>query len=439
MKLAAHVLASLALASAAHAAPMPGCGTARLAEALPRPTPASLARAAASRRSTPVPHQVGDQKEFWAWDLGVMPPGFRRVTATCRVVTDGSYLFVEDELAANGKVTAGDVAGLDRALHDVTPMYSVKPSKGILELEVEHLGTPPDTIDGDPRVYFLVLRLDEFNGMGFDGFFNAFDQLTEQEAWDQYQQHSNEAEVLYLNGDRGDIAGAYMRGVLAHELSHLIGYAYDQDEQGWFSEAQAEGAMQLTGYYTDINHVRRYATRPESPLVREQYADYGAGFLFLGYLRGLLGDDVFGAALRDPGHGTASVEGLLSNFGKPGAFEDLHAAWAAANLWAGLGHRVAAYKHPGMVVPPMKVHATLAGNDYAAGELAPWGVAYVKVPAEGMIGVLGTSRVYLVEPGKPPLQVYAEDELDVATHDRYLMVVGAGESRAWTVSLSTGH
>lgn len=433
------LFASLALASAALAAPTPRCGTQHLAEAVGRPAPASLERAAAQRRAPPEPHQVGDQKEFWAWDLGVMPPGFRRVTATCRVVTDGSYVFVEDELAANGKVTDGDVAALDKALHDETPMYSVKPSHGILQIETERLGTPPDTIDGDPRVYFLILRLDEFNGMGFDGFFNAFDQLTEAEAWEQYQQHSNEAEVLYLNGDRGDIAGAYMRGVLAHELTHLIGFAYDQEELGWFSESQAEGAMQLTGYYTDINHVRRYATRPESPLVRETYADYGAGFLFSGYLRGILGDDVLGAALRDPGHGTASVEGLLANFGEPGSFEDLHAAWGAANLWAGRGHRVAAYKHPGMVVPPMKIHAELSGNDYATGELAPWGIAYVKAKAGGMIGALGTSRVYMLEPGKPPLEVYAEDELEATDGERYLMVVGAGDEREWTVSLTAGH
>lgn len=423
------------------------CGTHALRDVLPRIDAASWLRPRAAHASRepglpPAAYQVGESREFWAWDLSVMPPGFRRVTATCKAVTDGSYVFVEDDLVARGKVTDADVARIDTALHERTPIFSVAPGKGILELEQDHLGTPPDALDGDPRVYFLVLRLDEFNGMGFDGFFNAFDQMTEEEAWGQYQQHSNEAEVLYLNGERGDISSSYMRGVLAHELAHLIAHNYDGEELPWLSETLGEAAMQLCGYYTDKAHVARQARKPERPLVSGSYANYGAGFLFSAYLRGLEGPEVWGELLRDPGKGRASVEGVLASLGREVGFDELFAAWGAANLFRGLGRDVPAYRHPGLVVPGFTEKASLpAEGGEVAGELAPWGVQYVRLAPGGyQVATTGPVEAYELLTGQPPRRIDpAGERLDTLDETRWVMLVGLeaeDEDRDWSLGVT---
>ncbi len=429
-------LAATLLALAPPSLPASGCAVPFLAEHLPRVAPASWLRSRKADQGTAgslpsARHEAGSSREFWAWDLSVMPPGFRRVAATCRVVSDHAYLFVEDELAAAGKVTPSDVAALDTALHRATPGYSVAPGKGILELERRFLGEAPDTLDGDPRVYFLVLRMDTFNGMGFDGYFNAFDQMTEAEAWEQYQQHSNEAEVLYLNGARGDISGAYMRGVLAHELAHLIAHRYDGEEEPWLSEALGEAAMQLTGYYTDQKHVARYTTRPEKPLVSQGYADYGAGFLFSAWLRGLEGPEVWGDLIRDPGKGLVSVEAVLAARGHPVDFEDLYAAWAADNLAKGMGRRVAAYRHPGVSFPPFKVaHRIGAEGATLEGKLARWGYAFVELAPGGYhLEGQGDAAVFELLSGRPPRRVSLDtdgERLDTLDETRWLLLLGTG-------------
>lgn len=438
MRLAPLALAALALVAAALvglASPAqaagPLCDTRALAAALPRIRPESLLRARGPRapQTSPTPHQPGDLREFWAWDLGVMPPGFRRVTAVCRVATDQAYVFVETALLDSGTVTEADVARLDTALHHRTPSDSLAPRRGILSIEHQHLGPPPDTLDGDPRVFFLVLRMDEFNGAGFDGYFNAFDQLPEDEAWDQYQQHSNEIEMLYLNGGRGDVSSSYMRGVVAHEMSHLIEHGFDPEEQGWQGEAVAEGAMQLTGYFTDTAHVRRYASRPESPLVREQYADYGAGFLFTAWLQGRYGPSILGRILREPSHGVGSIEGVLAQMGHPTDFADLHAAWAQDTLLAGLGRPIRAYRHPALIVPQVKEKASLgADGGVVIGNLKPWGLHHWRLAPGGYtVARHGDARVYEVLPGRRPRLLCDGEEpssLETLDEPRWLTVVG---------------
>jgi hypothetical protein len=428
----------LLLTAEAHAAPL--CGTQQISQRLPHPGVASVLRSRLHRKQASPPHQVGDIREFWGWDLSVQPPAFRRIPAICKVATDASYVFVEQKLLENGKVTSEQVENLDRVMHHQTPAASIAPDEGILDIEFSRLGAPPDSLDGDPRVFFLVMHMKPFRNFSFDGYFNAFDQLTEEEAWSQYQQHSNEAEVLYLNGGGGLIDSQYMRGVLAHELTHLIEYAYDQEEFSWLSESLAEGAMQLTGYFTDTAHVLRFASKPESPLVSERYANYGAGFLFTAYLQGLHGNEVLGQLMQDAGHGTLSVEGVLARLGHPQAFEDLHATWAAANLRAGLGENTPGYQHPALEVPPFAVHAKVGveGGE-VSGALAPWGFHFIHLaPGSYQVTQEGTVRVYQLTTDPAPHFLSLGEEtlaLDASEQEAWILVIGAGQDKDYHLKL----
>lgn len=229
---------------------------------------------------------LGSSREFWVWDLNVMPPGFRRATATLQAVGDRSLVYVEDKLW-HSNITPSIVGNLFHRLEVSAPEGAFINDKGIVEIEEAVFGPLPTKMNPDPRVIVLFADLGKFKNYEFDGFFNVFDQMLEKEAWEKHQQHSNEANIIYINGLRSN--ETYTQGVIAHELQHLLAHHNrDESEEGpdaWLSESIAEGAMLLTGYYTDQGHVNRYAQHPWMfPLVSQSYVQYGPQILFASYL-----------------------------------------------------------------------------------------------------------------------------------------------------------
>lgn len=231
-------------------------------------------------------YRLGDRKEFWVWDLRVMPPAFRRTEATVRAVGPRSYIFVENALWETN-ITPDFVARLHHRLEREAPRGALKQT-GIIPLEEEIFAPLPKKIRNDERLIVLFADLGQYKEHQFDGFFNAFDQMKEETAWKEYEQHSNEANIIYINGLRG--TEEYTTGVIAHELQHLLAHhatedsaSFDQDP--WLSETLAEGAMLVTGYYTDQGHVNRFAQNPGvQPLVSQSYVHYGPQLLFASYL-----------------------------------------------------------------------------------------------------------------------------------------------------------
>ena len=60
--------------------------------------------------------------------------------------------------------------------------------------------------------------------------------------------HSNEREMLFMDGEAFRPGSDEYMKVLAHELQHAIHWAHDQGEDSWVNEGLSEVATELVGY-----------------------------------------------------------------------------------------------------------------------------------------------------------------------------------------------
>ncbi|MBI4866619.1 MAG: hypothetical protein HY816_06680 [Candidatus Wallbacteria bacterium] len=333
-------------------------------------------RATRAARQAPAPVT----REFWAWDLTVMPPGFRRVPTTLRAEGPRGLVYVED--AEWGKTI--DQAAVDTILATFETRTPRHPELGIADVDTAAFGEIPAGLDGDSRVVLLFAKLGRFQGQGFDGFFNAFDTMTEAEAWSRYEQHSNECNVLYLNTDGSPPASDYMLAVVAHELVHLQAHPYDPEEMAWVGETLGEAGMLLCGYDTDQAHARRYASKPSTPLVTEPYVSYGACL----FLAAAMADQQPAGFLKrltaEPLQGMAGVERTLESFGPSDGFEGLYERWVASNYVTGAGGTAPDYTYSSVHVPQMAATAVPAsGLAPLEGRMQATGVVYLRFESGG--------------------------------------------------------
>lgn len=336
------------------------------APSMPRPAPGHRAAPAKTPVHTPA---VGSPRTFWAWDFSVMPPGFKQVRTTLRAAGARGLIYVED--AEWGTTfTEADLAKISERFES---------ANGIGRIVSDTFAPPPLGLDGEPRVILLFTAMASFNNTSFDGYFNAFDTLPESEALAQYQQHSNEAEVLYLNTRGSGVSSEYMLGVIAHELAHLVSHPFDDAEVSWLDESLGEAAMIACGYPTDIKHLERFCQKPETALITDSYVSYGACFLFGTYLLEQLGPQAIGQIVRDPKHGAEGLEAVLAAANR-GPFPAFYRDWRLANLMASGGAIDPKYRYRAFAVPPLAVRVAAALPAEDAADLKPFAVRYLQVP-----------------------------------------------------------
>ncbi|MBM3462667.1 MAG: hypothetical protein FJX76_11250 [Armatimonadetes bacterium] len=326
------------------------------------------------------PPAEGATRTFWTWDFSVMPPGAKAVTATLRSLGDHAQIWVDD--AAWGRtVQAADVEVLANRFNRASNAGSVNPSQGIHQIDTAYFGDLPHGIDPDPRVTILLSEMASFQGTTLDGYFNAFDQLPEVEAWEKYQQHSNERNIIYLNTAGSPVSGDYMQGVLAHEYAHLLTWGRDPEESSpWLTEMLGETAMAVNGFHTDFGHVARHQRRPSSPLESDTYVDYGAAYLFGTYLLERYGKPFIADLARDPASGRDAVEATLARTGTGHTFTSVLEDWVVAN-YADSRNVVAPGRHYASldIPPPSEAHVLTGESPSAEGTLAPTGAAYIRL------------------------------------------------------------
>lgn len=375
--------------------------------------------------SSPELPTVGSQRSFWVWDMAVMPPGFKQIQATCRAVGPESYVFVDDSVPVSDEA----IATVDRRLHREGSTGSVDPRRGFAAINNDYFGAPALGQDNDRKAYVLITELAPFNGMVMDGYVNAFDSLTEEEAWREYGQHSNQAEVVYLNHASKPVDSDYMLGVLAHEYQHLCHQAADPDEESWVNEMVAEAAMSVNGYHTDMGHVARYASKSDHPpLVSQTYVSYGACMLFGTYLQERYGKGFFQALVANPDNGTAGIDSTLQSFGRPERFDDLYKDWVVANYADSRGV-IDPGLHYGTLDLPAMTEARSIDEfpDLDSAELAASSVRYLKLalPEAGRVEIPEGLSVQLLsfEGGRMTRTELTGPEAELpAGNDRVLVV-----------------
>jgi hypothetical protein len=284
---------------------------------------------------------IGETVQFWAQDYTDDPYfTFYLTSATCRHAGELCYIFVEDSQWGT-RYDQDDVDVLAAMLEEETPSGGM----GIIERETSELGPVPDEIDGDPKMYFLVLDIPD----GFDpqqggayiaGFFSPYNQFTEEEAFLYYGGHSNEVEMMYIDCFPGDAdAAAY---TASHELVHLIQWGIEpfSGEDLWVIENQAQTGTFICGFpadqvgtFLDVGGVSPVGWT-ELEDIDLYVAGYGAGYLFFSWLYERFGGaDFIHASLRAAAEGLPGVEEALEQAsGAPVDMQALLEDWLLA-VW----------------------------------------------------------------------------------------------------------
>lgn len=271
-------------------------------------------------------YNVGDTKMFWRYNLSVMPPSWIQQQATCRAVGEKSYVFVADADWGT-KMTQEDV---DIVLNYLENETAASTAMGIVEMDETYFGTIPDELDSDPKVIFYYSSLGSYNGSVFDGYFSAFNQMTEAEAQSS-SSHSNECEMLYMSCYPVDPTSLGTLTVLSHELEHLIHFGHDSNEESWLDEGCAEFAMVLFGQPDPITS---FNTNSDNNLTawNQAYSDYVKTMLFFTYLsEHTTGPDFITSLVANPLNGVESIENTLASIEFPLDFKQILTNWTIAN------------------------------------------------------------------------------------------------------------
>ena len=212
-------------------------------------------------------------------------------------------------------------------------------------------------VDGDPRLTVLHTPL-----VAAAGYFSSGDSYPR-----ATHPHSNEREMIVMDGDWLRPGSNDYFSVLAHEFQHAVHWNLDLGEDVWINEGMSEVATEIAGY--EASFVDLFLLHPESQLnfwpnePRATLPHYGGATLFVEYLRDHYGgNDALAELAREPLDGVNGVERYLSRFDI--GFLDVFADWTVANYLdakldridgAGNDSSLALYRYLGRSISPHRV------------------------------------------------------------------------------------
>ena len=287
---------------------------------------------------------VGHHKRFFVTDL--IERRVYEVDAELLVVSENAYWYADEEteLTAQELERTADVFEREIRPPIVTAIGDIwKPG-----------------VDGDPRLTVLHTPL-----VAAAGYFSSSDSYPR-----ATHPHSNEREMIVMDGEWLRPGSKEYFSVLAHEFQHAIHWNLDQGEDVWVNEGMSEVATEIAGY--EASFVDTFLQRPESQLnfwpdePRDTLSHYGGATLFVEYLAEHYGgDDVLSELAREPLDGVNGVQSYLSQYEV--GFADVFADWAVANFLDGkldwladtrLDDQLEAYRYSGRSVELRRVRHT---------------------------------------------------------------------------------
>ncbi len=203
--------------------------------------------------------KVADQNLFWVLNIQNMQSlRFDTVRAELKALGNISYVWVALQEMANGHVTMSEVNAILTALESSTPSSSLDSTKGILQIDRQVYGNPPNVNSsfekgkGDGKTHFLICDIqDGWSGTG--GYVIGFFYSVDVDPASGGVSTSNRRDLLYIDS----YPGIYFNGkrrtrdalaTLSHEFQHLIHWNYDPLEITFFNEGLSEYAEFLCGY-----------------------------------------------------------------------------------------------------------------------------------------------------------------------------------------------
>ena len=256
--------------------------------------------------------EVGHRREFFVTDL-IQRRNYT-VDAELLAVSENAYWYADVET----KLTAQE-------LEQTAEVFEREIRPPIVEA-IGDIWKPG--VDGDPHLVVLHTPL-----AAAAGYFSSSDSYPR-----ATHPHSNESEMIVMDGDWLRPGSRQYFGVLAHEFQHAVHWNLDIGEDVWVNEGMSEVATELAGY--EASFVDVFIQYPEVQLnywpdePRDTIPHYGAATLFVEYLHEHYGgDDGLAELARESGDGVNGVESYLSQYGV--SFIDVFADWVVANFLDG--------------------------------------------------------------------------------------------------------
>lgn len=276
-------------------------------------------------------HKIGEVRKFYTRENVLEESGF--ISLSAELVAESNLVEIWVDITEwNVNVTQSDADRLVRAFELETPSGSVDPSKGILALEIEYLGSPPD-VDDNGKVILLLLDINdnydaETNPSFVAGYFDQADQLSDTHP----ATSGNVADILYLDSNPGNNNRNEVLSTASHELQHLINFNYDSNEDSWLNEGLSEYASQLAGY--SGRGFGKFLSQTNRGLMvwDNLLEDYSRTGLWMTYTSLRLGLNAIKQLVQDGAHGKESAENLITSLLPGKSLADYIYEWTIANL-----------------------------------------------------------------------------------------------------------
>jgi hypothetical protein len=296
--------------------------------------------------------RVGDQNVFWVYNI--QTKSYDTVRAELKFIGTSSYLWVALSEWNNGHVRSTEVDVMASALERSTGGTSIDPAKGILSIDRQTYGDPPNINSsfqkgkGDGKTHFLVCDIkDGFNGSGtyYAGFF--FDVDVDPNSSEVSV--SNRRDMVYIDSYPGIYFNGNYRTItacatMAHEFQHLIHWNYDPYEITFFNEGLSEYAQFLCGYGFDSP--AGYLANTNVALLGwdETLEDYGRACLWTRFVADQYGLGFLRKLTQNPSTGIPGFESSLAQSGVSTTYVTTMMNFFTAN-WVGSGGQDPQYRY----------------------------------------------------------------------------------------------
>ncbi len=284
----------------------------------------------------------GDTAPFWVSKVKAETP--TQIAATLAAATDGLYIWVEEGLEYDPEALASFAQQLDF----VFSLLRITDNRGALttapqsrlELEMFSLLQIPDA-DNDPHLYVLFARDLRDNRVTI---YNPNNSLPAQLAPGGY---TNQHEMVIVNTSAFPgvvLADPAYQSVLTRQFFNLLAFHNTPGQAPWLREALANYMLlQINERTITQDDLAAFMSAPDTSLIQSGGGQgFGAGQLFLGYVRQRFGAAVFTELFSEVGMGLAPLDRVLTRnnitdleTGLPITARDVFADFVMANVLNG--------------------------------------------------------------------------------------------------------
>ena len=302
-----------------------------------------------SRQRTTPSFVLGAVDTFWVYNFA--SDQFERVPAELKAVGSVSYIWVATSELVSPPGTSNPphidsvvVQKMLEALETKTPAASKDSTKGIVVLDRQYFGNPPNIGSnftkgaGDGKTHFLICDIkDSWTPTAGGSYIAGFFYNVDVDPFTSAVNYSNRRDMLYIDSYPGIFLNNTRDperplGTLAHEFQHLIHWNYDPSEVSFFNEGLSEYASYVCGF--GLRSPAGYFGNTNIALLgwSSTLEDYSRGALWTLYLAEQYGDTFIRDFVQNPLEGITGFESSLSQAGISSSFPTTVSDFYVANV-----------------------------------------------------------------------------------------------------------